>query len=221
MCSPFLGGASVELACAANRIHVHGGDAFAPLINFWNAARTDAELLADKVQKHFPLEKDQFYTLQKNFFAITSEVEQAATFFVLNRASYSGTTLSGGMSPKTHTRFTQSSIDKLKIFRSPNMTAAWQGFEETLNLWPDLFAYLDPPYPTDRNCLYGYKGDLHRNFDHRDLADILHARKGWVLSYKDDNLVRSLYGGYRFVELEWNYSMRGFGKQRELLIISE
>ncbi|MFP3015923.1 MAG: hypothetical protein ACEY3B_06610 [Wolbachia sp.] len=40
-----------------------------------------------------------FYSLQKTFFTLRDRVEIAAAFFALNRSSFNGTTLSGGMSP--------------------------------------------------------------------------------------------------------------------------
>ena len=40
LCAPFLGGASVELACAADGIKVYGADAFEPVVNFWKHARS-------------------------------------------------------------------------------------------------------------------------------------------------------------------------------------
>ena len=35
LCSPFLGGASLEISCAADGIKVYGSDAFVPLVDFW------------------------------------------------------------------------------------------------------------------------------------------------------------------------------------------
>ena len=35
LCSPFLGGASIELACAGRGIAVRGYDSFQPLVAFW------------------------------------------------------------------------------------------------------------------------------------------------------------------------------------------
>ena len=36
ICSPFLGGGSVELMCANKGMRVYGYDKFLPLVDFWN-----------------------------------------------------------------------------------------------------------------------------------------------------------------------------------------
>ena len=55
MWSPFLGGGSVELACAARGIRVFGSDLFEPLVNFWN------HLLDDAAQLLMPLRTTYLY----------------------------------------------------------------------------------------------------------------------------------------------------------------
>ena len=52
LCSPFLGGGSVELACAAEGMTVHGYDLFSPVVWFWEALLSDSERLADAVEKY-------------------------------------------------------------------------------------------------------------------------------------------------------------------------
>ena len=47
LCSPFLGGGSIELACASRGIAVKAYDAFEPLVNFWQYLLEDAPKLAN------------------------------------------------------------------------------------------------------------------------------------------------------------------------------
>jgi len=54
LCSPFLGGASVELACTT-RMEVRGYDIFEPLVDFWNVLVDDPDKLADAVLHAQPL----------------------------------------------------------------------------------------------------------------------------------------------------------------------
>ena len=49
LASPFKGGGSIEISCAADGIKVFAADAFAPLVNFWQHAKKDAGALADRV----------------------------------------------------------------------------------------------------------------------------------------------------------------------------
>ena len=62
--SPFLGGGSLELSCAADGIHVFAADAFDLLVNFWKFAQDSPMALADKVETYFPLTRTRFYSLQ-------------------------------------------------------------------------------------------------------------------------------------------------------------
>ena len=215
--SPFIGGGSVELDCAARGVTVHGYDAFEPLVAFWQAALADAEALADRVAERHPLSRTEFYHLQKRIFSIDDRMEQAAAFYALNRASYSGATLSGGMSPG-HPRFTESAIDRLRAFSSPNLTVKPADFKDSIAAHATDFLYLDPPYLL-RQKLYGARGDMHDGFDHAALAALLRARDGWVLSYNDCPETRDLYRGHRIHSVEWTYGMNNNRRESSEVII--
>ena len=220
MASPFLGGASVELACAADGIEVHGADAFAPLVNFWKHAKEQPVLLSKmaRARKYYPLTRTKFYNLQKGFQAMEDGAEKAVVFFVLNRSSFSGTTLSGGMSPD-HPRFTPSAIDRLRDFRARNLSVECADWKATLEKHGDKLLYLDPPYANGEK-LYGSKGDMHEGFDHEELAARLRERSGWILSYNDCERVRKLYEGCDILAPEWGYGMSNGKQSRELLIVN-
>ena len=96
---PFLVGRSVEIALANKGVKVFGFDLFEPLTNFWQHQLTKPKTLASAVELFFPLSKEQFYQIQNklnNYGLPKTGLLPAALFYVLNRASYSGTTLSGG-----------------------------------------------------------------------------------------------------------------------------
>lgn len=218
--SPFFGGGSVELACAAQGIKVHGYDGFEPLVNFWQVAIEDAVSLARLVYEYHPLTRAKFYALQKRYFKLPDRVERAAAFFVLNRSSYSGTTLSGGMSPG-HPRFTASAIERLSDLQVQNLSVKHADFKDSLKAHADDFLYLDPPYANGQR-LYGTMGDMHEAFSHEDLAEILTKRNGWVLSYNDCDEVQNLYAGHHIVKPEWTYGMNNNRKaSSEVLILSK
>jgi DNA adenine methylase len=65
LCSPFLGGGSVELACAEEGMTVHGYDAFNPVVWFWQALLSDNIKLADTVESYRRPVRD--YTTEKEF----------------------------------------------------------------------------------------------------------------------------------------------------------
>ena len=218
LCSPFVGGGSVELACAARGVEVRAYDAFEPLVNFWQALLDDAPGLAARVKKHHPMSKAQFYALQKRYMELKDSRKLAATFFALNRSSFSGTTLCGGMSPD-HPRFTKSAIDNLAAFKVKGFQVKMADFKESIPRHKRDFLYLDPPY-ANGGKLYGDKGDCHEGFDHEGLARLLRKREGWLLSYNNCEKVRSLYQGYQFLTPEWTYGMNANKSSNEVFILS-
>ncbi|MCG3147957.1 MAG: hypothetical protein PCFJNLEI_01398 [Verrucomicrobiae bacterium] len=216
MVSPFIGGGSVELALAAQGWQVHAYDYFAPLVDFWQVALTDAPSLADVVMKYLPLQKQTFQMLQNIRF--TTKLERAAAFFVLNRASFSGSTMSGGMSPG-HPRFTASAIQRLRAFKTGDLWVERADFRRSIQDHPNSLLFLDPPYVTAKN-LYGRRRNLHNSFDHAALSDLIRHRNRWILCYDDCEQVRQWYDGYTTVPLRWSYGMSADKRGRELLILS-
>ena len=206
----------MELALAAMGWHVHGYDYFQPLVDFWQMAISDASTLADAVMKYLPLDKQMFHSLQKIRFK--TKLERAAAFFVVNRASFSGASLSGGMS-LGHERFTLSCIERLRRFSAPSLTVERSDFRKSISNHPNNLLFLDPPYVTASH-LYGRRGHLHQGFDHQALADLLHCRNRWLLCYDDCAEVRTMYRNYRIIPLSWKYGMSSDKRSRELLIFS-
>lgn len=214
--SPFVGGASVEIALADSGREVRGFDAFPPLVHFWQKILANPDKLADLIEKYHPLPATRFYELQKLSFE-DHDID-AAVFFVLNRSSFSGSTLSGGMSPE-HPRFTQTAIERVRQFRCPNLTVAMSDFKETIKLQKDDFMYLDPPYLI-ASSLYGRRGSTHKGFDHEGLANSVRGKNQWLMSYNDHPDIRELYSGYRIISPEWTYGMGNKRESREILILS-
>lgn len=217
LCSPFLGGASIELSCSTT-MQVYGSDIFEPLVAFWKVLIEQNDLLAERVQYYYPLSRSNFYNLQKRYLNLTDEVEKAAAFYVLNRASFSGTTSSGGMSPG-HPRFTPSSIERLKLFKADNFHVECADYRDIIPNNEDSFLYLDPPY-LNGQALYGVKGSTHRDFNHKSLAELLNKRERWIMSYNDCNEIRELYKNNKIIPLEWIYGMSKNKQSNEILILS-
>ena len=49
LCSPFMGGGSVELYAAAQGIEVNASDTFKPLVDFWKVLQSDPQHLAHSI----------------------------------------------------------------------------------------------------------------------------------------------------------------------------
>jgi DNA adenine methylase len=225
LCSPFFGGGSLEIFCAQQGIRVYGYDNFKPLVDFWQCLLKDPNQLANNVEKYYPLKKEKFYDLQKIQLNPREKLENGTLFFVLNRASYSGSTLCGGMSSggrysnDRHPRFTKSAIERLRNFSVSNLTIELADFKESIAKHPNVLLYLDPPYLV-KSKLYGRKGDLHKNFDHEGLAKVLKRRNNWILSYNSCREIREFYGDYVIKTPDWKYGMSNNKDSREALIFS-
>jgi DNA adenine methylase len=222
LCSPFFGGGSFELYCVSKGIRVYGYDNFQPLVDFWQWLLKDPIKLSNAVEKVHPLKRSDFYQLQKIHTQSTDSFERAVLFFILNRTSFSGSTLSGGMASggiDDNPRFTKSSIERLRNFRIQNLSVDLLDFTKSIAKHPTALLYLDPPYIIDSK-LYGIKGNLHKNFDHEALASILRKREKWILSYNDSNIIKKNYRDYQFVYPKWSYGMSNDKNSREVIILS-
>ncbi len=230
MCAPFFGGGALELACVERGIRVHGYDVFTPVVYFWQAVLRDPKMLSQMIEVHHPLSgKEKF----KHFQTVLSEAcdteeefsfRLAAIFFILNRCSFSGTTLSGGMSEEAAAkRFTISSIDRVRDFPLKNFAVQKADFKDSIPCHRDVFLYCDPPYmlKKERNNLYGDKGSAHRGFDHVALYELLSERGNWMLSYNNCPEILELYKDYEIYYPDWSYGMSQDKDSKEVLIIAK
>ena len=65
LCSPFLGGGSIELKCSEEGMTVHGYDLFQPLVWFWQALLSDPEKLISHIEGY--RENVRAYTSPEKF----------------------------------------------------------------------------------------------------------------------------------------------------------
>ncbi len=240
VCSPFFGGGSIEINLAKRGFRVYGYDAFPPLVNFWQVLLKNPKRLANATEKELRVSKKRFDKIQENFRNKSGKYRQqmknATIFYLLNRTSYSGTTLSGGMATdldkknwwkRRNPRFNKNSIERLRNFSVKNLTVNRLDFRKSILKHKDAFVYADPPYYIGKKNLYGDQGDMQfKQKDHEDLAKILKKRKRWVLSYNNTPEVRKLYRGFRIRKLSWSYGMSDVKSRKEkhsneILILSK
>ena len=154
----------------------------------------------------------------------TDDMELATLFFVINRCSFSGATLSGGFSASAaRDRFTPSSVHRVESFSNPHLEVscgnAFDILQEDLSSYDLIF--LDPPYKLDDSFLYGVQGDTHRGFNHQEFADLV-RRVGKdnkiLLTYNDSSDIREMYSGFRIDKAQWSYGMNASKKSSEVII---
>ncbi len=222
--SPFFGGGSVELALARRGVCVNGTDAFAPLVSFWKAAlaRTTRGRLVHEIRKYVSvMSRELFHKLRRQLPSIEDNFERAVIYFVLNRASVNGRLL--GYSYKDN-RFTENSIRVLEGLDYPPVSVELADFRNSIPSYDGWWLFGDPPYHLKSgNDQYGYRGELHRDFDHEALAELIKRHTGpWMLCYNNDSpKIRQLYRHFRQLEPpEWFYGSSR-KRSRELFIFGD
>ena len=226
--SPFLGGASVEIACAKELgLEVVAYDIFDLLANYWQVQQNQPEELAKKLRQWKPT-KEKYTevkeTLKKHWKkeeTKQNKVELAALYWFNHNLSY-GPGFLGWMSKiyENEIRYHRL-LQRIENFNAGNFSVACASFEKILSQHRKDFLYLDPPYflTGDSKMFRGIYPQRnfpvhHKDFDHRQLKDLLLEHKGgFILSYNDCSAIRDWYKDFEIVPVKWQYTL-GQGETR-------
>lgn len=229
--SPFFGGGSLEFAWAeANpQGQIIARDNFSQLVCFWEEVfKGNHVAIADRSEQFLQISKPTFKKLQHLLIlGEGSKLEIATWFFIVNRASFSGATLSGGMAEGE--RFTQTACDRLRHITLPNIqfqqANVFNSIRRRTKRFDNGVIFLDPPYALKNSKLYGVKGSTHHGFNHERLAGILKKLNAqgtkWIMTYNDDPYIKHLYNGMSFIHEQWSYGMSANKIGDELIILSD
>ena len=186
--SPFFGGGSVEIYLALRGIQVYGYDLFQPVANFWQhwlrSPTAVIEAANGLLNLYSPAELRRLKKRRYPEICLQG-ASGAAFYYTFNRLSFSGL-------PSSHVKdyylrydghYIRDLRDRPNGRRVFPYTEFWEslavlpitvetvGFTESLKRHPDLFAFLDPPYPQLIARLYGDSRRYHEDFDHYGLAE--------------------------------------------------
>ena len=223
--SPFFGGGSFEFFVQNKyNLNIIANDKFTPLYNFWNMCANNKKELCDKLYENLlDVDKAKFSEFREKIINEKNDIEQAYMYFIINRCSFSGATLSGGFSLEaSKKRFTKSSIDRIKQLNLEHFIISNCDFEEFINENNSAknLIFLDPPYYLEnKSKLYGNNGDMHENFDHKKLYKCISNKKNWLLTYNNCDYVRKLYKKFTIIEVSWSYGMNKSKESSEIVII--
>ena len=97
-------------------LNIIANDKFKPLYHFWKTCKdSNQELCSQLYLLIDTIEKETFQEYRNSIMSVENLLEQSVMYFVINRCSFSGATLSGGFSSEaSKKRFTKSSIDRVK-----------------------------------------------------------------------------------------------------------
>lgn len=226
--SPFIGGGSVEIACANDlNMKVQGYDLFDLLANYWKIQLWKPRKLADRISKWEPTDevyrsiKERLGSHWKKEDFIRDDLDLAAHYWFNHNLSY-GPGFLGWMSKiyQEKERFKRL-VEKVRNFRVPNLTVRQGSFENTIEKHKSDFLYCDPPYYLGGDSLM-FRGIYpqrnfpvhHNGFDHVRLREMLHEHdNGFILSYNDCKVIRDWYSDFEIVEVKWQYTL-GQGEKR-------
>jgi len=228
---PFLGGGSVLFAVHNSKPDIlkRAGDSFEPLYNFWEWMKDTPEevgLNISYIKKHHKEKKLWEHCKEKVVSDVRDGSYKAACYFILNRITYSGLTLSGGYSKEAHeTRFRDTHIARLKDANQvlQNVDLRNSDYTELLHEPGDnVWIYLDPPYDIKSDNLYGKSGASHKGFDHvRFAEECKKCKHKWLITYNDNEKIRDLYSSWaNIVEVPVKYSMNSKAKVTKELFIT-
>ena len=226
--SPFFGGGSFEFYMQNKYgVMLIVNDKFTPLYNFWKQVKINKAILCEELREIKAVSKEQFIAYRKTIMDLQANIlQQAIQYFVINRCSFSGSTLSGGFSEEASSkRFTQSSINRIEALDLTNIEIYNEDFYDFVNTYTPIekaLLFLDPPYYLEsKSKLYGNNGDLHEGFNHNLLFELLTTKKNWVLTYNNCEYIRNLYKDYIILDVNWSYGMNTTKASSEIIIISK
>ena len=223
--SPFFGGGSFEFYLQNKyNLDIIANDKFHPLFVFWNFCKYRNKALCDELYKMGEITKDMFTSYRYCIMDEEDMLQKAVYYFIINRCSFSGATLSGGFSSQAaKKRFTKSSIDRIKkldLSKFMIQNAEFDTFIKAYQSSDDVIIFLDPPYFLEKgNKLYGKNGNMHENFDHNKLFRCISKKSNWIMTYNNCEFIRNLYKSYKIIDAEWSYGMNKSKKSSEIVII--
>ena len=235
----FLGGGSmaIEMTKRYPDISIWVNDLYKPLYNFWLVLRDDGDYLYDQLIQLKQRHPDQGSARQL-FLDAKEKVneldigykDKAVAFYIINKCSFSGLTESSSFSKQaSDSNFSIRGIENLKYYSKliKNWKITSLDYSELQSDDSDVFIYADPPYNVKDN-LYGYKGQMHKGFDHALFADIMDAHLcNVMISYNNHpDIIHRFEEWYQY-DFDHTYTMRSTGtymidqtKRRELICLN-
>ena len=236
---PFLGGGSmaIEMTKRYPDLPIWVNDLYKPLYNFWLVLRDDGDYLYDQLIQLKQRHPDQGSARQL-FLDAKEKVneldigykDKAVAFYIINKCSFSGLTESSSFSKQaSDSNFSIRGINNLKYYSQliKNWKITSLDYSELQSDDSDVFIYADPPYNVKDN-LYGYKGEMHKGFDHARFADIMDGHLcNVMISYNNHpDIIHRFEEWYQY-DFAHTYTMRSTGsymidqtKRRELICLN-
>jgi DNA adenine methylase len=218
--SPFLGGASVEIAIAKELgVEVIGYDIFDILVNYWQHQISQPRELARRLERFKPTKEEykRVKAIMNKHWKKENELrglELAAVYYFNHNTSYGPHFLGSPSSVYLQPERYKKMVEKVRNFNVPNLKVFCASFEKIMPKYKNDFMYCDPPYYLGGDSkmfigMYPHRNFPihHKGFDHEKLRDILKQHKGgFILSYNDCSTIREWYKGFNMMTPSWQYT---------------
>lgn len=222
---PFIGGGSVAFYTtqAYPDVPIWINDLYVPLYNFWVQLRDNGEDLSERLKEikekasDFGTQDEKDAAHKELFNKTRADInsqeglERAASFFILNKCSFSGLTENSTFSvTASRSNFSFVGIEKLKEYSK--LMKNWKitniDYSEVMNTpGDDVFVFLDPPYDI-KDFLYGKNREMHKGFDHDLFAEnVYKCPHKFMITYNVNDRLLDLYKDYELTYWKLRYSM--------------
>ncbi len=219
MVCPFIGGGSVEVACAKEMgLDVVGYDVFDILVNYWQIQLSNPERLYTLLQDFEP-NRDTFWAVKArlqdhwegnnplNLDAL------AAHYYFNSQTSYGPHFLGWPSNVYLQEGRYKALLSRVRTFTAPSLSVQCASFQDSIPQHPDDFLYCDPPYYLEDGKtfvgMYPHRNFPihHKGFQHEALRDLLLSHDaGFILSYNDCETVREWYADCQMFSPAWQYT---------------
>ena len=217
--SPFMGGGSVEIACARElEIEVIAYDIFDILCSYWQVQLSSPEELYRRL-KQFEPSRDCFRQTKERLSAhwrdgeTLDRVDLAAHYYFNSNTSYGPHFLGWPSDVYLNPVRYSTMLKKVRDFRAPNLKVECAGFEDSIPRHREDFLYCDPPYYLEDGKtfvgMYPHRNFPihHKGFRHDVLRDMLLDHPGgFILSYNDCDVIRDWYSDCEMSTPKWQYT---------------
>lgn len=186
------------------------------LINLYRCVKYHPEALQKELDSVL-MSRELFFDAIQDIKGLT-DIQRAARFFISIKESYRTKLDSFGVRPKNMRKAVEFLKEASK--RLDKVVIEHLDFEHLIRTYdrPDALFYLDPPYYDTEK----YYPDRFLSEDHKRLRNTLRNIQGkFILSYNDCREIRSLYDGYKILEIDRSDNLRtksGIRRYKELII---
>ena len=217
--SPFLGGGSVEVACARELgIEVIAYDVFDILCTYWDIQLRERDALYNRLEQFFP-NRVTFKKVKDKLAAHWKDGETlgprdlAAHYYFNSNTSYGPHFLGWPSDIYLNENRYARMLEKVKCFHANSMSVQCASFEDSIPSHRGDFLYCDPPYYLEDGKtfvgMYPHRNFPihHVGFPHEKLRDLLLSHQGgFILSYNDCDTIRNWYSDFHIETPQWQYT---------------